>query len=151
MPAVEIGVGELLTIITHLKKWVTNLLRAKKARKDESKDALEAVILAIRETQIYLRDLRERGKKAKSIKTEKHLSLFWTKLSFSAGSIHLEKLAESCNTLGKYWADSADLSKELLNSEIIYKRLSEIENIARDNLKQLTSKKKKQKRSKKGK
>ena len=64
MPAIEIGVGEILSIITHIKKWVTNLLRAKKERKKQSREALEAVILAIIETQIYLGDIKERGKKA---------------------------------------------------------------------------------------
>lgn len=151
MPAIPIGVSDVLVIITHIKKWVTNLLRAKEERKRESREALEAVILAVRETKIYLRDLRERGKKAKSIKTEKDLALIWTKLSFKVRSIKLEKLADSCNTLGKYWADPADFSKELLNSDVIYDRLSDIENIANNSLKQLTKAKKKPKKSKKGK
>lgn len=76
MPVVELGVSEWLTIITHIKKWVTNLLRAKSERKKQSKEALRAVIKAVRETTIYLRNLREGGKK--SIDREKencHFSL----------------------------------------------------------------------------
>ena len=76
MPVVELGVSEWLTIITHVKKWVTNLLRAKSERKKQSKEALRAVIRAVRETTIYLRDLREGGQK--SIKKERELSLLWT-------------------------------------------------------------------------
>jgi hypothetical protein len=64
MPVVELGVSEWLTIITHVKKWVTNLLRAKSERKKQSKEALRAVIKAVRETTIYLRILREEGQKS---------------------------------------------------------------------------------------
>lgn len=135
MPAVEIGVGEIITIITHIKKWVTNLLRAKKERKKQSREALEAVILAIIETQTYLGDIKERGKKAKSKKTEKNLALLWTGLSLKVRSIKLEKLADSCKDLGKYWADPSLFSKEYLKS--INSNLSEIEKRAENILDQI--------------
>lgn len=135
MPAIEIGVGEILSIITHIKKWVTNLLRAKKERKKQSREALEAVILAIIETQIYLGDIKERGKKAKSKKIEKNLALLWTGLSLKVRSIKLEKLATSCKDLGKYWAVPSLFSKEYIKS--INSNLSEIETRAENILNQI--------------
>lgn len=135
MPAVEIGVSEILSIITHIKKWVTNLLRAKKERKKQSKEALEAVILAIIETQIYLGDIKERGKKAKSKKIEKNLALLWTGLSLKVRSIKLEKLAASCKDLGKYWVDPSLVSKDFI--EGLKCNLSEVEKLAENILDQI--------------
>ena len=133
MPVVELGVSEWLTIITHVKKWVTNLLRAKSERKKQSKEALRAVIRAVRETTIYLRDLREGGKK--SIKKERELSLLWTELSFKLDDLGLKKLANRCSLKGRYWADPAAFDKAFLNRADI--RLSEIEKLAYASLKEL--------------
>ena len=56
MPALELSVSEWLTIITHVKKWVTNLLRAKEKRKRESKEALRTVIKATsRDSALFAR------------------------------------------------------------------------------------------------
>ena len=133
MPVVELGVSEWLTIITHVKKWVTNLLRAKSERKKQSKEALRAVIRAVRETTIYLRDLREGGQK--SIKKERELSLLWTELSFKLDDLGLKKLANRCSLKGRYWADPAAFDKAFLNRADI--RLSEIEQHAYSILKEL--------------
>lgn len=133
MPVVELGVSEWLTIITHVKKWVTNLLRAKSERKKQSKEALRAVIRAVRETTIYLRDLREGGQK--SIKKERELSLLWTELSFKLDDLGLKKLANRCSLKGRYWADPAAFDKAFLNRADI--RLSEIEQLAYASLKEL--------------
>jgi len=133
MTVVELGVSEWLTIITHVKKWVTNLLRAKSERKKQSKEALRAVIRAVRETTIYLRDLREGGQK--SIDKEKELSLLWTELSFKIEDLGLKKLANRCSVKGRYWADPAAFNKTFLNQADI--RLSEIEKLAYTSLKEL--------------
>lgn len=133
MPVVELGVSEWLTIITHVKKWVTNLLRAKSERKEQSKKALRAVTKAVRETTIYLRDLREGGQK--SIDRERELSLLWTELSFKLEDLGLKKLANRCSLKGRYWADPAAFDKAFLNRADI--RLSEIEQLANDSLKEL--------------
>ena len=134
MPAVEIGASELLSIIVHVKKWVTNLLRAKAKRKNESKDALRAVIKAVRKTTIYVRNIRDGG--GKSIEKEKQLSLLWTNLSFRLEDIGLEKLAKRCNFKGRYWADPTSFDEESLERAGI--RLSEIESLADDSLKEIT-------------
>lgn len=133
MPVVELGVSEWLTIITHVKKWVTNLLRAKSERKKQSKEALRAVIRAVRKTTIYLRNLREGGQK--SIERERELSLLWTELSFKLEDLGLKKLANRCSLKGRYWADPAAFDKAFLNRAYI--RLSEIEKLAYASLKEL--------------
>lgn len=132
MPVVELGVNEWLTIITHVKKWVTNLLRAKSERKKQSKEALRAVIRAIRETTIYLRDLREGGQK--SIDRERELSFLWTELSFKLEDLGLKKLANRCDLKGRYWADPATFNKIFLNLADI--RLSDIEQLVYGSLKE---------------
>jgi len=132
MPVVELGVSEWLTIITHVKKWVTNLLRAKSERKKQSKEALRAVIKAVRETTIYLRSLREGGQK--SIEKERELSLLWTDLSFGLEDLGLKKLATRCSMKGRYWADPAAFNKTFLNRADI--RLADIEQLAYASLKE---------------
>lgn len=132
MPVVELGVNEWLTIITHVKKWVTNLLRAKSERKKQSKEALRAVIRAVRETTIYLRNLREGGQK--SIDRERELSLLWTELSFKLEDLGLKKLANRCSLKGRYWADPTAFNKNFLNQADI--RLTDIEQLAYASLKE---------------
>ncbi|MDH5384651.1 MAG: hypothetical protein OEY18_08090 [Candidatus Aminicenantes bacterium] len=134
MAAVELSVSEWLTIITHVKKWVTNLLRAKSERKRQSKDALRAVIKAVRENTIYLRILRE-GRQ-KSIARERKLSLLWTELSFRLEDLGLEKLANRCSIMGRYWADPAVFTQDFLDTADT-RRLSDIEKLAYASLKVL--------------
>jgi len=134
MPSFELTPVEWLTIVTHVKKWVTNLLRAKSERKKQSKEALRAVIKAVRETTIYLRILRE--KRPKSIARERKLSLLWTELSFRIEDLGLEKLAHRCQIMGKYWADPADFTRDFLQGTDL-RRLSDIEKLAYASLKVL--------------
>ena len=134
MPAVVLSVSDWITIITHVKKWVTNLLRAKSERKKESKEALRAVIKAVRETTIYLRILRE--ERPKSIAREKKLFLLWTELSFRLEDLRLKKLAHRCSILGRYWADPEAFTKNFLDSADIG-RLLDIEKLAYASLKEL--------------
>jgi hypothetical protein len=134
MQAVVLSLGEWITIITHVKKWVTNLLRAKSERKRQSKEALRAVIKAVRETTIYLRILKEG--RPKSIAREKKLSLLWTELSFRLEDLGLKKLAHRCSILGRYWADPEAFTKNFLDSADI-SRLLDIEKLAYASLKAL--------------
>jgi hypothetical protein len=130
MPALELSASEWLTIISHVKKWVTNLLRAKEIRKRESKDALRAVINAVRETRLYLRSIREEHKK--SIDKEGQLSSLWTDLSFKLDDIKLSNLCERCSMMGRYWTDPALFDDESLNTA--QDRLFDIEHIAHEGL-----------------
>lgn len=127
---IELSTGGLLSIITHLKQWVGNLLRARDERKKESKDALRTVITASRKTAIYLRRLREGG--GKSLEKEEELSLLWTELSFRVTDLKLNKLAERCHLMGQYWAAPTLLDPAFLNRAV--ERLAEVEELANTSL-----------------
>ncbi len=133
MPVAEVSISEWLLIITHVKKWVTNLLRAKAERKKESKEALRAVITAVRKTTLYVRDLRENSRK--SIEKEEQLSLLWTELSFKLEDLGLTSLSKRCYLKGRYWADPTSFNEELLERAKI--RLKDIEQLAETTLKEL--------------
>ncbi len=133
MSVVGLSIIDILKIITHIKKWVTNLLRAKEKRKEQSKAALEAVILAVRKTKFYLSSLQRNVKK--SIENERELMLLWTEVSFKTRKIKLKELANRCNDLGKYWANPSDFSKDFLSTA--GNRLSDIERIAETILDQI--------------
>ena len=133
MPVVGLSPSEWLAIITHVKKWVANLSRAKTERKKQSNKALRAVIKAVRQTKIYLRHLRDGGKK--SIEKERKLSMLWTGLSFDLSDIGLKKLADRCDSMGSYWADPAEFDEAFLNRA--GNRLPDIEKLAEASLKDL--------------
>jgi hypothetical protein len=126
MPITEMTAVEWLNLVTHLKRWLSNLLRARTKRKAESKEALRSVIRAVRETEIYIRQLKEGGKK--SIKAEEKLSLRWTDLSFLLGDLKLEKLAKRCEIKGRYWADPSRYDSDFLNK--VGTKLPEVERVA---------------------
>ena len=135
MPVAELGAKELLSIFTHLKQWVSNLHRAKQQRKQESKQALRAVILVVRETTVYLRSLKEGQQK--SIAKEERLSLSWTQLAFALEDLGLDKLASRCRIKGRYWASPADYDQHFL--ERAGMRLADIERMAQRSLKELAN------------
>jgi hypothetical protein len=133
MPATELTVTEWINLLSHLKKWLANLRRAKQQRKNESREALRSVITAIRETEVYVRQLRESGKK--SLKTERKLSLRWTNLSFRLEDLGLSGLAKRCQIKGKYWADQSRFTRDFLDKAGT--RLSDVERLALLTLKQI--------------
>jgi len=110
---IEVTAADLIGVLTHVKRWISNLNRAGKERKAESRKALRSVILAVRETEVYVRHIKEGGRK--SIKTERDLSLRWTELSFELEDIGLAKLATRCRVTGKYWADPGKFDKSFLD------------------------------------
>lgn len=90
-------------LFSHGTKWLTNLVRAKAARKQESVQALREVITAARETAVYLRQLSDNEKRDHD--RERHLSLLWTKLGFALEDLGISKLAKRCQIKGKDWSD----------------------------------------------
>jgi hypothetical protein len=130
---IALTASDLLGLLTHVKQWVSNLLRASRERKAESKEALRSVVRAVRETEIYIRHLNDGGKS--SIDIEKTLSLRWTNLSFRLEDIKLEKLAKRCRIKGKYWADPSKFDREFLDKAGT--RLSNIEEVALKALKEI--------------
>ncbi len=133
MPVVPLGPSDYLIIITHVKRWVTNLLRAKKERKIKSKEALRAVILAVRMTTSYLSFIEKGGQE--HFEKESELSLLWTKLFFKLVDLKLEKLATRCKIVGKKWANHGDFDEDFLKTA--ENRLSKIEEFAESILMEL--------------
>lgn len=123
MSGLEMSASELIGVLTHVKRWISNLRRAGKKRKAESRKALRSVILAVRETQVYIRHLKDDGRK--SIKIERTLSLRWTELSFALEDIGLHKLASRCRVTGKYWANPDGIDHAFLLE--LADKLNEIE------------------------
>ncbi|MBD3634357.1 MAG: hypothetical protein HUJ23_05550 [Methylophaga sp.] len=93
----------LWEIFKHVRSWLANLNRAGWQRKQQSKQALQNVILAARETAVYLRQFKDTGKP--DHRTERHLATLWTKLGFELEELGLDKLAKRCHISGRHWAD----------------------------------------------
>ena len=130
---IELTTKEWLSLLTHLKKWMSNLRRASKQRKLESKKALRDVIKAVRKTTVYTRSLKQ-TKKA-SLKQESELSLLWTELSFTLIDLGLNKLAKRCHIKGIYWSDPSRLDSDFLDKAEV--SLGDIERLAKLNLLEL--------------
>ena len=103
----------LWELFRHLKSWLTNLQRAGAARKRESVDALRAVVIAARHTQVYLRRLRDNG--AQDHGEEARLAGMWTELGFRLSDLALTRLAKRCDINGRYWADPEQFDAEFLH------------------------------------
>ncbi|NND00931.1 MAG: hypothetical protein HKN85_12185 [Gammaproteobacteria bacterium] len=120
----DIGLWEL---IKHLKQWLTNLRRAGGARKRQSRDALRGVILAARNTGVYVRRLNETGSQDHA--EEARLSSMWTALGFQLTDLGLVKLAKRCDISGRYWSDPAQFDDDFLDKADV--GLEKMERLAR--------------------
>lgn len=92
MAPIDLGPQEWLSLISHVKRWLGNLLSARALRKRESTEALRAVVKAVRKTTVYLRHLREGSKRSRRLESE--LALLWTDLAFAVEDIGLDALAK---------------------------------------------------------
>jgi len=135
--------SDLFDLTTHIKRWLVNLHRAKKERKNQSTDALQSLVLAAWETTIYLCEIRDQEKQ--SIKKEKKLS-FWTELSLNAAKLKLDKLSKDCRELGNFWSCPEIPSFHTVmkaprcrkkDFEILKDRLDDIEQLAGEILEEL--------------
>lgn len=102
----------LWELIKHAGRWLYNLKRAKDARKKESVRALRKVVLAARKTSVYVRELKDTGKR--NHRTESRLSVLWTELGFALEDLGIHKLARRCQIKGKHWADPAKTDGDYL-------------------------------------
>jgi hypothetical protein len=131
MTGMELRPSDWLALIKHVKQWLSNLGRAGKLRKQESKKALRSVLMAVRETERYVTDLSEGGKQSR--KREKEISLLWTSLSFELQDIGLSKLARVCQIKGKYWSTRKKDGTSFFSEDFLNKagtRLADIERAA---------------------
>jgi hypothetical protein len=102
----------LYQLLKHGYNWLSNLSRAKAARKQESITALRRVITASRETAVYLRQYTEHKKR--DYKVERSLTLLWTELGFALDDLGLTKLAKRCQVTGKHWSDPSYYQEDFL-------------------------------------
>jgi hypothetical protein len=110
---IEILTGiSLWELVKHAGSWLSNLKRAKNARKQESIDALRKVVIAARKTSVYMRQLQETNNR--SHETEAELAVLWTELGFALQDLGVTKLAKRCYIKGKQWADPSQFDKDFL-------------------------------------
>ena len=117
----------LWELFRHLKTWLGNLQRASDARKRESIDALRAVVVAARHTQVYLRRLRDTAKPDHA--EEGRLAGMWTELGFRLADLGLAKLAKRCDISGRYWSDPQRFDDDFLRKADV--GLERMEQLAR--------------------
>lgn len=117
----------LWELLRHLGRWLGNLRRAGETRKRESIAALRAVIVAARQTQVYMRQLEQSGRQDHIV--EARLTELWTELGFRLGDLGLGQLAKRCDIKGNYWADPARFNPEFLHKADV--GLARMEQLAR--------------------
>jgi hypothetical protein len=117
----------LRELFRHLKSWLTNLQRAGSERKGQSIDALRAVVIASRHTQVYLRKLRDTTKQDHA--EEAKLAGMWTELGFKLNDLQLTRLAKRCDINGRYWADPDQFDAGFLHKADV--GLARMEQLAR--------------------
>lgn len=131
----QVSPSQLSGLLGHLIRWLSNLRRAGEQRKRQSVTALRDVILAVRETTVYLRTVHETGRK--NLTTEKELARLWTELAFQMEDLGLGKLAKRCDISGQQWADPKRFNEDFLNKADV--SLESIERLARLTLREINA------------
>lgn len=137
----ELSASDWLAILKHAKQWLSNLGRAGNERKQQSKKALRAVILAVRETEAYVTDLNQGARQNKS--TERQISTLWSSLAFELEDLGISKLAKICRIKGKYWSTRKSDGSSAFTEDFLNKagtRLADIERSAKLALLQIDGK-----------
>jgi hypothetical protein len=120
-------VGKLWDLVKHTVTWLANLKRAKYARKKESVAALKKVVIAARKTSVYMRQLKEVGKRSHS--TEAELAVLWTELGFALQDLGVDKLAKRCAIKGRQWADPSQFDQRFLDkADVGLERMEKLAN-----------------------
>ncbi len=99
----NLSAGLLWGIFRHVRSWLSNLDRAGLQRKEQSVRALRGVIIAARETAVYIRRMKDTGQRHHD--TESHLAVLWTELGFALQDLRIDKLAKRCRISGKHWSN----------------------------------------------
>ncbi|MCW8886199.1 MAG: hypothetical protein OQK12_13260 [Motiliproteus sp.] len=106
------GKAAVSALATHIVRWIANLGRAGDYRKEQSRQCLERVILAVRKTAVYCRSL-DQGKPVSHDK-EAEIAIEWTQLALELERLKLDKLAKKCRVSGWYWEDQGRFDEEFL-------------------------------------
>ena len=118
----------LWTLIRHAGRWLVNLSRAGRARREASRAALRGVVVAARRTRRYLRAVDEAGERDATREAE--LSALWSELGFRLADLGLGKLAKRCDVTGRYWADPETFDAHFLAQADV--GLERMERLARE-------------------
>lgn len=117
----------LWELVKHAGSWVANLKRANTARKQQSVEALRKVIIASQRTSVYMRQLKDTGKR--SHKVESELAQLWTELGFALEDLGIDKLAKRCRITGKRWADPEKMDTAYLEkADVGLERMEQLAN-----------------------
>lgn len=123
----------LWALLKHVKQWLTNLNRANQERQAQSVAALRSVIVASRNTAIYLRQLQDTGQPCHQ--REAALCEQWTRLGFALSDLGLGTLAKRCEIKGRYWAEPQQFDHDFLQKADV--GLARMEQLARQMLRQV--------------
>ncbi len=129
----DISAGLLWELFKHARSWLANLSRASARRKLQSKEALRGIIIASRQTAVYLRQLEETGRRDHD--AEQQLSVRWTGLGFQLEDLGITRLAKRCQITGKHWSDPKHYDREFLDKADI--SLDRMERLATEILHQI--------------
>lgn len=123
----------LFELIRHGYRWLSNLSRAKEQRKQQSVLALRQVVIASRETAVYIRQLSDNGRRDHAV--ERHLATLWTRLGFALEDLGLARLAKRCRITGRHWAEPDHYDSEFLHKADV--SLERMERLATEILHQI--------------
>ena len=123
----------LWLLLRHAGTWLRNLQRAGAARKQASREALEHVLLAVRGTAAYTRELQGTGEH--DYRREAELAERWTALGLRLESLGMGALAKRCRVSGRHWAEPGRYDEEFLARADI--KLDRMERLAMQLLKEI--------------
>jgi hypothetical protein len=122
-----LGSVSIWEILRHVRSWLANLDRAGKERKQQSIRALREVVIASRETAVYIRQMQDTD--GRNHDTEAHLSVLWTALGFELQDIGIDKLAKRCQIKGKEWASPDHYDDDFLKkADVSLERMEKLAN-----------------------
>ncbi|HNV87966.1 MAG TPA: hypothetical protein PKL53_03275 [Methylotenera sp.] len=122
-----LGSVSIWEILKHVRSWLANLDRAGKERKQQSIRALREVVIASRETAVYMRQMQDTD--ARNHESEAHLSVLWTNLGFELQDIGIDKLAKRCQIKGKHWANPDHYDDDFLKkADVSLDRMEKLAN-----------------------
>ena len=115
----------LWELFRHASRWLSNLRRAGKARKQASISTVRELVTIARETAVYLRQISETGRHDHAI--ERQLTAGWTNLGFKLKDLGLTRLAKRCQITGKHWANPDHYDDDFLHkADISIERMEKL-------------------------
>ena len=115
----------LWELFRHAGRWLINLHRAGRARKQASISAVRELVAIARETAVYLRQINQTGRHDHAM--ERRLTSGWTNLGFKLKDLGLTKLAKRCQITGKHWSNPQHYDDEFLRkADISVERMEKL-------------------------